>query len=168
MGIFDSKLNCPSHSNICNYRCCSQSLPQDLDFCAQNSILLYPGELASAIGRHLYIGHLTITDQSYFGGNLAYCSSTNFDQSNCDPFMNFKPLDCISYPFFPSFIGNELVLMFDSARCPLKGTMLHLHYIKILRRWYELTSCNIEIINWIKSVELEGYRLITVDDMRMR
>lgn len=158
MSEFTGKISaCLRYSSICHFDCCRQNNPSlsELPIPA-SSLLLVPGELNGKIG----IDHILITRDNYFGGSLGFCDSTKIDQSKCDSSLNYKPLDCRSYPFFPRLIDNQLVLYKDS-RCPLgKVDSLELHkiYPGVFSLWAE-TLENPNIRRWVNQVELPNYRL---------
>jgi len=150
-------LGCSECSHVCHYRCCDQSRPEDPDFGPENSILLYPGEWEGV--REDIRSHLLITMEDYNGGKLAYCDRENFDQSSCHPERNFKPLDCMSYPFAPAIRDGELCLLIDSKRCPLPEEQLQSHAIMIRRKWEEAIAENPAVADWIGQLSLEDYKL---------
>lgn len=154
--VIDGQISgCRECSSICHYRCCDQSKPDAPDYSHENAILLYPGEwevVANETRRHLLI---TLDD--FHGGKLAYCDKENFDQSQCHPEHNFKPLDCESYPFAPVIRDGELQLIIDSGRCPLPVEQLAHHARYVLRRWQEAIDRNPAVAEWISALELLHY-----------
>src|SRR4029077_14157476 len=78
----------------CGWRCC--------EFQQGNYIVLYPGELEEARAGGQSTAHLEITQADYHGGKKAVCKAR--DTAHCDG--GFKPLDCVSYPFFPAPAGD--------------------------------------------------------------
>ncbi len=152
-GKIDSCADC---SHICGYGCCHQSLPHELDFGPESSLLICPGEVEDVTAD--VRTHIIITTEDFHGGKLGYCDRDNFDQSSCNPERNFKPLDCQSYPFFPTFVDGNLVLVVDSKRCPLPTRSLFAHHDKVLRLWRNLVEKKPEISLWIQQLNLQGYQ----------
>jgi hypothetical protein len=151
-GKIDACIGC---SSICGFRCCHQSNLHEEAFGPENAILLYPGEI-DEVSRATR-AHIQITNEDFNGGKLGYCDRENFDQSTCDPTKNFKPLDCRSYPFFPTIVNGELKLLIDKERCPLPSLILQRHYDDILKLWTDLLVQKPELENWIKGFNLQGY-----------
>lgn len=145
-------LACRDYAHICGYRCCDQAGPDDPDNDPTNSILLYPGEAAASNRSRR---HLAIYDDSGHGAR-ARCQSEAFDQASCDSERNFKPLDCQSYPFFPTIADGQLGLLKDT-RCPLPHSVLQEHYHCTVHRWRELIGAQAEIGTWIAGVMLNTY-----------
>lgn len=160
MEKFSGKVSyCLKHSAICNFDCCCHSNPKiNESIIPQSSILLAPGELKGKQGTN----HIFITMNNYFGGSLGFCDPEKIDQSQCDSSLNYKPLDCQSYPFFPRLIDGLLVLYKDS-RCPLgekNPIELQKMYSKVISLWSEIIKDpNVQI--WVNQVELLSYRLYT-------
>ena len=153
-------LGCQSKSGQCHYRCCDQSKITSDDFCQENAILLYPGEWEAEKNKSKK--HITISDDQFYSGKLGYCDKDNFDQSKCNPLLNFKPLDCKSYPFFPIIVDGKIKLTIDSARCPLSENIeeLRQHFRVILSEWIEITENNELVRSWIKNINLTGYKIV--------
>jgi hypothetical protein len=157
---------CSSCSNICHYHCCKQQLPRDGENPdPSNSLLLYPGEWETQSKERKQ--HIRIM-ANHVGGKLGYCDAEKIDQSQCAPLRNFKPLDCKSYPFFPAFVNNELVLLKD-RRCPLtpeNEDHLDEHYLIVLKTWKRLITENPQIAIWIMSLSLPDYDVYYPNIMR--
>ncbi len=155
---FTGKISaCLKHSSICHFDCCCQNNPSlgELPIPA-SSLLLAPEELDGK----MRIGHILITRDNYFGGSLGFCDATKIDQSKCDSSLNYKSLDCRSYPFFPRLVNNKLVLYKDS-HCPLgevDSSELQKIYPRVFSLWME-TLKNPNIRQWINQVKLPSYRL---------
>lgn len=149
-------LGCGEASQECHYRCCDQSKPGTADFCQENALLLYPGEWESAEGSK---SHIDISVENDHEGKLGYCAKERFDQSSCHPDKNFKPLDCKSYPFFPTIIDGKMKMALDVMRCPLSRDPQALlqHYNYILSLWLAVAEKNPSVIEWIKTKKLDGY-----------
>lgn len=148
-------VGCKECSIICHYRCCDQAKADAPDFSHENAILLYPGEWERVSSETRQ--HLLITMENFNGGKLAYCDRENFDQSQCHPLRNFKPLDCESYPFAPVIRNGQLQLTIDSERCPLPVQQLADHARYILKRWQEAIDQNADVTQWISALELPHY-----------
>lgn len=148
-------VGCKECSSICHYRCCDQAKADAPDFSHENAILLYPGEWEAV--EHETRRHLLITIHNFNGGKIAYCDKENFDQSQCHPERNFKPLDCESYPFAPIIRDGTVHLIIDSGRCPLPVQQLSDHARFILRRWQEAIEKNPAVAEWISALELPNY-----------
>lgn len=148
-------VGCKECSSICHYRCCDQAKADAPDFGHENAILLYPGEWEAVSSETRQ--HLLITMENFKGGKLAYCDRENFDQSQCHPLRNFKPLDCESYPFAPVIRNGQLQLTIDSERCPLPVQQLADHARYILKRWQEAIDQNADVNQWISALELPHY-----------
>ncbi|MDD4352144.1 MAG: hypothetical protein PHU71_04145 [Candidatus Gracilibacteria bacterium] len=153
-------LGCQNNSDICHYRCCDQSTTTSYDFCQENAILLYPGEWEKEVKERKK--HILISDDDNHTGKLGYCDKENFDQSQCNPLQNFKPLDCHSYPFFPVIADGKLKLAIDSKRCPLSKDIQQLreHYRFILNEWMRVVGNNEKVKTWIGNISLDGYEII--------
>lgn len=129
----------------CGYVCCQ--------FTEGNYIALYPGEFEEAEAAGLSTTHLSVTPLRQ-GGFTAVCQAKN--RGNCDG--GYKPLDCQSYPFFPSINqGGEVVLGLKGKKCPLKEQSLKAHSGAILRRWSKLLRARPAISSWIREIRLIGY-----------
>jgi hypothetical protein len=158
---------CSVYSKKCHYRCCNQAKPEDIDFSPKNSLLLYPGELKIACSQEKSNQHIVISG-NYKRGNLAYCNFKSFNQSQCTIENNFKPLDCLSYPFFPFIINDCLELSIDVERCPLSNNfkILFLHYRYIKQEWEKVIFSIPEVKRWIKQIGLlDGYVIVNESDM---
>ena len=120
-------------------RCC--------DFQQGNFIVLYPGELDAAAAAGQSVAHLKITDADYHGGQKAVCTATC--TATCD--NGFKPLDCVSYPFFPAPPqGGEVDLLLKGCKCPLQAAQHQDHADKIRVAWNALMRCDPEIGLWLE------------------
>lgn len=147
-------MSCVEASAICGYRCCDQDIPiEGEEVKPTDYILMYPGEYDPADERQ---NHLTPVGM-HNGGVLARCIKECFDQSACHPDVNYKPLDCMSYPLMPKVTGGELALAKDS-RCPLILTDISDgHREAILKRWQEVAVKNNKFLEWLINLSLEGY-----------
>lgn len=121
---------------------------------------MYPGEWDQEPNERKE--HIIISDDNDHGGKLGYCDKENFDQSQCNPLQNFKPLDCHSYPFFPVIVDGQLKLSIDSKRCPLSKDIEKLrdHYRFILSEWLKAIENDESVKTWIESISLDGYEVI--------
>lgn len=139
--------HCP-HQN-CGFRCC--------EFNQGNYIVLYPGELEAAQKRSESVKHLEILELDN-GGYKAVCRAQ--DTSCCD--SGYKPLDCQSYPFFPSInpLTQRIVAGTKGKKCPLSLAMITEHREWVLRSWDHLAQERPEIVAWLKKVKLVGYEQV--------
>lgn len=152
LGQIDS---CTEGSIICHYRCCDQGKPSDDNFDPEGSILIHPGELQE-LGTDRS-KHILLQDEDFHGGRLGRCDGEHFDQSSCDPSRNFKPLDCVSYPFAPTIKGGDVTLSIDTERCPLSLSALDEHALAVRELWRDVIASNPLVANWIEQLRLEGY-----------
>jgi hypothetical protein len=130
----------------CGWRCCQ--------FQQGNYIVLYPGEIEEAWRGGQSTAHLTITDDDYHGGKKAMCKAR--DTATCDG--GFKPLDCVSYPFFPAPPGSGPIdLMIKGEKCPLMLRHLQRHTAFVRELWNALAARRPEILGWLNKVKLVGY-----------
>lgn|SRR5215470_4768618 len=135
---------CPK--NACAYRCC--------DFQQGNYIVLFPGELEEATARGDSVAHLRIMAHE-FGGYRAICEAR--DTSTCDG--GYKPLDCQSYPFFPTLQPDrdEVGMMSKGRKCPLEGAEISGHQDWVRATWNRLISSREQVGQWLRRVTLVGY-----------
>lgn len=149
------KMNlCSQYAHICRYKCCDQSQEKGEEIKLNNAILLYPGEYETAERNKDHIKIL----KEFNRGNLGYCDRLHFDQSKCSEELNFKPLDCKSYPFFPAIVGEQIVMLKDSAcPIPIENGELKKHYEEILAVWKKLVEERPEVKEWINSLNLTQY-----------
>jgi hypothetical protein len=130
----------------CGWRCCK--------FQQGNYIVLYPGELEAACAAGQSTAHLKITDENYHGGKKAVCNAR--DTAHCDG--GLKPLDCVSYPFFPAPPGpDDVDLLIKGKKCPLQVQHLQSHAALVRHAWNELAVEDLRIAEWLNKVELIGY-----------
>lgn len=128
---------CPK--NNCAFKCCQ--------FSWGNYILLYPGELAETAKS---VGHLKIVDPDYFGGQKAVCVAS--DCRTCD--NGYKPLDCQSYPLFPTMSGY-----IKGSKCPLVKMELGEHLKWTSLQWFDLLTEKPEVRDWLAQVKMVGYEI---------
>jgi hypothetical protein len=135
---------CPK--NACAYRCC--------DFQRGNYIVLFPGELEEAAARGDSVGHLRITAREW-GGYRAVCEAR--DTSTCDG--GHKPLDCQSYPFFPTLRPDrdEVGMMSKGRKCPLESAEISGHQDWVRATWNRLICSHEQVGQWLRKVTLVGY-----------
>jgi hypothetical protein len=130
----------------CGWRCC--------EFQQGNYIVLHPGELDTARAAGQSIAHLEITDADYHGGQKAVCKAAV--TATCD--SGFKPLDCVSYPFFPAPpAGKGVDLLIKGKKCPLQIEHLQGHAALVRRAWNEVMARNPKVRAWLVKVRLVGY-----------
>lgn len=146
---------CQACSSQCGYGCCHQAKPGESDFGPESALLLYPGELDGVAQD--FRRHILITGENFNGGQLGYCDRENFDQSQCDPERNYKPLDCQSYPFAPAIVDGQLTLVVDDKRCPLPKHILDAHYRSTLAKWQSALDSNPAVRSWVEALNLKGY-----------
>ena len=130
----------------CQYRCC--------DFGADNFIALYPGELDYATENGWSVGHLDCSPDE-FGGHWAICRAK--ETSTCDG--GYKPLDCRSYPFFPTIDSETEVLRtgLKGEKCPLQAFHLADHQLWVIEQWNNLIEKFPSISVWLRRINLVGY-----------
>lgn len=131
---------CDKYLLICKYDCCKFT---------NNYILLYPGEYEKSKENK---NHIKIIDDNYFGGKKAIC----FHICKKD---DFKPLDCRSYPYFPIINENGKLEIIKGKKCPLTENDLLDHKKQFTNIWNKIIE-NEEILEWLKKVELIGYKTI--------
>lgn len=136
---------CPHQG--CSHTCC--------DFANGNFIALFPGEVAKAQAESQSLGHLDVVSDGA-GGHRAICRARN--KASCD--NGYKPLDCASYPLFPSVGQNgQLVVMLKGSKCPLQMEDLSAHHSWVESRWLQLRDTVEGLEEWLDSVRLVGYEL---------
>lgn len=139
-------IECTYLSCKCHYKCCDH-----ID--SSYYLFMYPGEFESST---LYKGHIQIIGEKY-GAMLGKCKCTVNEREKCDGREWFKPLDCWSYPFFPSIINGKLTLKVDSIRCPLSASFdLHEHHNQIFEKWNNLIK-NKDIYRCIEKINIRNY-----------
>lgn len=138
---------CPK--NGCDYRCC--------EFQQGNYIVLFPGEIEAAEAAGSSLGHLRITAAEH-GGYRAVCTAG--DTASCD--NGYKPLDCKSYPFFPTLRPDrdEVGLMIKGRKCPLLVEEVREHQAWVRAVWSALAAPSVRIATWLRRVRLVGYDLV--------
>src|SRR5882724_2219218 len=138
-GIMDKQLQpggtiplCPHQG--CAFKCC--------DFQQMVHILLHPGEIEEAAAQGQSTAHLKIIDANYFGGTRVKCCAK--DTKTCD--NGYKPLDCISYPFFPELKeapgsngnkndGPTVVTLAKGSGCPIQAREIPRHEGYVRQLW---------------------------------
>jgi|SRR6266567_3101506 len=137
----------------CAFKCC--------DFQQMVHILLYPGEIEEAAARGRSIAHLQVIDANYRGGVRAKCCAN--DTATCD--NGYKPLDCISYPFFPELAttpgtnGTEtttVVTLAKGSGCPIQDREIPRHESYVRELWLRLVRQNPKIAAWLRSLSLSN------------
>lgn len=129
----------------CGRTCC--------EFAAGNYIVLYPGELETARENGHSTAHLKL-EPAPNGGHRAVCTAG--DKATCD--SGYKPLDCASYPLFPTIdsTGN-IQAGLKGDKCPLTTTELSKHRLWMIAQWARLLDSVPAIRRWIRSTKLVGY-----------
>ena len=140
---------CPYQS--CEYRCC--------DFQQGNFIVTHPGELRHAAAAGKSLNHLRVID--VIGeGHKVICTAE--DTSSCD--NGYKPLDCQSYPIFPTIEHEEdrfkLTAGLKGRKCPLLVSQVHEHAKWVLDQWTARIRTNPSIAKWLARVSLVGYEQV--------
>lgn len=147
----DSRLEglLPCPHNGCAFKCCT--------FDQGNFIVIHPGEFEAAQARGEHHNHLELIDSDILGGHRVVCRAT--DCATCDGGM--KPLDCASYPLFPTAesLTDDLAPVIKGAKCPLPDEALHHHWTRIRARWREAAEGQPIVLEWLRRVKLVGYRL---------
>ena len=128
----------------CAFKCCN--------FKQMVHILLYPGEIDEARAQGRSLSHLEIVDGDYHGGVRVKCRA--HDTSTCD--NGYKPLDCVSYPFFPELASsqngnssNPTVTLCKGSSCPIQGHEIPQHEGYVRDRWQELIQRKPEVATWL-------------------
>jgi len=137
---------CKKYIPQCQHKCCTFH---------NNYIVLYPGEWEKS---KLRKDHLTIIDNDYFGGKKVQCRKGNHTLSlrPCNPEIEFKPLDCRSYPYFPQINSKGKIKIIKGKKCPLTDKDLAKHRKLFLKTWNSLIKDK-TIFEWLKRVKLVGY-----------
>lgn len=151
--------DCAAASAICGYHCCHQQLPKGGPPVTDESILLFPGELKRALEHGEGAQHIEVTGTHPVGGDFGYCNPEVIDQRQCHPARNFKPLDCRSYPLFPTIRNGKLALLIDT-RCPLSArdpARLRAHAQVVLATWRSEVARNPAVGRWLASLDLPTY-----------
>lgn len=138
---------CELYNTICNYICCCQD--NDTSF----SIMMYPGEYENTT---LPKDHIHVIGENY-GATIGKCMYSIEERKKCDGIERFKPLDCFSYPFFPTIKNGRLQLLVDKTRCPLPVCCnLDNHYNNVYNIWNELIK-NRRIYNCISRIHIDYF-----------
>lgn len=136
----------------CQFTCCG--------FQQGNYIVLYPGEIDAARDADHSLEHLDVFDKSYHGGARALCKAT--DTSTCD--QGYKPLDCASYPYFPTIgLDDEVEITLKGKKCPLEDADIPYHRAWAERAWQELVQKRPDVHTWLRNVDLVGYKSVFID-----
>ena len=138
---------CFNMGSICGFKCCNHTHNKHSHF-----IMMYPGEYDSS---QLPKVHIEILEERY-GALIGRCLHSISERKDCDGNNKFKPLDCYSYPFFPSIKNGQLILKVDSVRCPLSRENIQTHYWQVMKVWQELIKDN-KIYNCIEKFEVKYY-----------
>lgn len=139
--------------DACEHACCGRRC---CDFSSGNFIVLYPGELNTATAAGVSLVHLVVRP-SDDGGHRAVCRAG--DTATCDG--GYKPLDCASYPFFPTLEDDGCGAVragLHSPKCPLAMAMLGRHAAWVATQWRTLADASGGVRRWLKRVKLVGYQ----------
>ena len=118
-------------------------------------MLLYPGEYENST---LDKSHIQIIKREN-KAIIRRCCSSQEQREKCDGTRWLKPLDCWSYPFFPSIENDTLVLLVDDVRCPVaKNCDLHDHYFHTFNLWQKDIE-NKDVFESIKSLSMKDLEL---------
>lgn len=138
----------------CGHSCC--------EFAEGNYIVLYPGEVEAAYHAGKSLGHLQLMPSSG-GGHRAICQAA--DKCTCDD--GYKPLDCASYPFFPTIDdGDGVTADLKGQKCPLQVAALRRHRRWVVSAWSKLAAASPRIAEWIAGVKLIGYTRVSHNEPR--
>ncbi|HEY6253923.1 MAG TPA: hypothetical protein VI685_28540 [Candidatus Angelobacter sp.] len=128
----------------CAFKCCN--------FKQMVHILLYPGEIDEARNQGRSLAHLEIVDPDFHGGMRVRCYAK--DTSTCD--NGHKPLDCISYPFFPQVSlaapkssGSPEIKLTKGSGCPIQGHEIPNHERYVRGAWQDLIQRKPEVAIWL-------------------
>lgn len=134
----------------CGFRCC--------EFNQGNYIVLYPGEIEQAQADGHSLAHLDIFDTDYHGGARATCHAAN--TATCD--NGYKPLDCATYPFFPTVgaKGKTLQGLLKGSKCPIEADEIGYHNTWARAMWARLIAQNPAVAEWLRHVVLVGYEVV--------
>jgi len=132
----------------CGFTCCN--------FQQGNYIVLYPDELEAAIRSGASIKHLKLLE-NYHGGFKIVCSAIN--TATCD--SGFKPLDCRSYPYFPTVVDGKIVANLKGKKCPLPTSKTNEHTRYVQEEWEKIACQKPSVLTWLGKVELVGYGFAT-------
>ena len=77
--------------------------------------------------------------------------------SHCDG--GYKPLDCRSYPLFPtSNVREQIATLLKGEKCPLSPVDLEQHAEWVMEAWRQIIQDRTEVADWLIDVSLVGYR----------
>jgi hypothetical protein len=117
-------------------------------------ILLHPGELEEAVARGQSVAHLEVIDLNYHGGVRVKCRAK--DTATCD--NGYKPMDCVSYPFFPDLAptsdaknGGPEVTLSKGSGCPIQGHQIPGHAQYVREKWQKIIQRKPEVAAWLRS-----------------
>jgi hypothetical protein len=118
-------------------------------------IVLYPGEVEEARARGQSLAHLEIIDIDHHGGARAKCRAA--DTATCD--RGYKPLDCVSYPFFPEILEAAdgtvpEVTVAKGLGCPIQAREIPRHARFVRQLWSKLVQRKLPVAAWIRSLSL--------------
>mgnify|MGYP006282401069 CR=1 FL=1 len=138
---------------LCPYNDCGWCC--DFQQADGNYIVAFPGELENA---EEHTDHLEVIDDDYHGGKKVICKAEH--PENCDG--GYKPLDCASYPLFPTQIDSEdpqesSFIMADQDRCPIPAPFLSDHARKTIRWWKGIDMTLDELNDFLAKIEMVGY-----------
>ncbi|HXU76607.1 MAG TPA: hypothetical protein VN794_08560 [Methylomirabilota bacterium] len=113
-------------------------------------ILLYPGELEEARAQGRSLAHLEILEGDYHGAPRVRCRAKN--TATCDG--GYKPLDCVSYPFFPELPENPAsakLTLSKGGGCPIAAHEIPAHASYVTGLWQALMEKKPAVTAWVRS-----------------
>jgi hypothetical protein len=131
----------------CGFTCC--------DFQQGNYIVLHPGELEAAKSRGESLHHLAVYAEEA-GGYRATCRARA--TATCDG--GYKPLDCRSYPLFPTVTDGaspRVDVVLKGSKCPLQLDEIREHEVYVRRAWSRVLASSPDVVEWLRRVRLVGY-----------
>lgn len=135
----------------CNFKCCN--------FDAGNYIMLFPGELETALKNKKSIAHLTILEQDKYMGHKAICNASQ--KQNCD--NGYKPIDCMFYPLFPNVIKENKVGFLKGIKCPLELDEIYSHISYVSNEIKNNIFFDQNTQEWLRNVKLVGYKTVEIE-----
>lgn len=120
---------------------------------------MYPGEIDEAREQGHSLAHLEILDANYHGGLRVKCRAK--DTATCD--NGYKPLDCVSYPFFPGLSlesgngnGGPAITLSKGSGCPILGHEIPKHQRFVREIWKKLMQRRPEVTDWLRWFDLSS------------
>ena len=149
-------------SKKCTFKCC--------DFEKMAHILLYPGELEDAKKQGWMTAHLEVLEENYHGGVRVRCRAK--DTTICD--YGYKPLDCVSYPFFPIVpkestdnACHRVIMLGKGSGCPILRHEIPNHEVFIQDLWKKRIEKKPIIWAWLKAVSFTSSDLFDHEEYEL-